>query len=48
MEDPTIRNMEPLRFSGILLIEAKKSLHHVQDHLPQVIGEIYACAKSLG
>jgi len=37
--------------SGLVVTEAKSSSRaptHLRDHIPQAIGEMYACAKALG
>ncbi len=37
--------------SGLVVTEAKSSSRaptHLRDHVPQAVGEMYACAKALG
>jgi hypothetical protein len=36
--------------SGLVVTEAKSSRvpTHLRDHIPQAVGEMYACAKALG
>ena len=36
--------------SGLVVTEAKSSRAptHLRDHMPQAVGEMYACAKALG
>ncbi|KAF8323470.1 uncharacterized protein EI90DRAFT_3130339 [Cantharellus anzutake] len=49
LSDPTIERLKSM--SGLVVTEAKSSSGaptHLRDHIPQAIGEMYACAKALG
>ncbi|KAH9041973.1 hypothetical protein EDB85DRAFT_2233983, partial [Lactarius pseudohatsudake] len=45
--DPTLVNLKLMMPCGFFIAEAKIEPFNLKEHLPQVIGEMYACAKRL-
>ena len=47
-EIPTMNTLRSIRPAGLVVTEAKSFTMRLEDHIPQAVGEMYACAKSLG
>jgi len=47
-EPPTMETLRSIMPAGLVVTEAKSSMMTIEDHIPQAVGEMYACAKSLG